>query len=516
MHRKNLTHEAGIGNKCIDYAGLYIIGVISLAYAMFYRNIAKVHIDLPFVKAPLFIGEAVFAACLCLFFIKWYRGRKSSNMCALLFWIYCGFVISKTAIGYCAWGPLALRHAVLFAYPLFAVMSYSFYRSGFFTPNRILAIVLPVILIFSYIYFHSYCLVAVLVLMLILIRAYPRKNIGYILTILLLSVFPYKYFFQTSRTFIASNLAAGLYMGLGLLYVSKVKTVYKVTACLVFVVFVLYGVFNICNRNEIRSIVAFGDMMKRYNEAESRICNREKTFVAPDLKVKLFNEETGWGHKVKEGSAEENPAALAAVVAASSAAPKEKPVSNNAVSPAKIVESKTKTESSAQKDALKENGSKKYVIDRYTKRFEDTPYENSLFRIFMWKDLIQELAVKRPVFGFDFGKPFRSRSLEVLYWGGSEWSRDGWVCMHNSYLDIIYRAGIPGILMVFSILASFLVLITRSFYMRSPTGILLTGILMNWLMAANFLEILEMPYSAIPLWSLFGMTAAYLFKDKYR
>ena len=137
-----------------------------------------------------------------------------------------------------------------------------------------------------------------------------------------------------------------------------------------------------------------------------------------------------------------------------------------------------------------------------------------MFRIFIWEDALKEIRDKHPIFGFDFGKPFRSRTLEILNWAATEWKADGWICMHNSYIDIIYRSGIIGIVMIVFILA--LVIRFTVFSMRkySLTGILLTGILVNWLIAANFIEILEMPYNAIPLWTLFGLTYAYLFKDE--
>jgi len=47
---------------------------------------------------------------------------------------------------------------------------------------------------------------------------------------------------------------------------------------------------------------------------------------------------------------------------------------------------------------------------------------------------------------------------------------------------------------------------------RSLTGVLLCGIIVNWFVAANFLLIFELPYTAIPIWTLYGMTFAYFQK----
>ena len=104
----------------------------------------------------------------------------------------------------------------------------------------------------------------------------------------------------------------------------------------------------------------------------------------------------------------------------------------------------------------------------------------------------------------------RSTSLEALRWGESEWSRDGWVGTHNSYLEMIYRAGIVGLLTILVMLGLLFIMIKKAIQYRSLTGVLLCGIIIDWFVAANFLLILELPYTAIPIWTLFGLTYAYV------
>jgi len=137
---------------------------------------------------------------------------------------------------------------------------------------------------------------------------------------------------------------------------------------------------------------------------------------------------------------------------------------------------------------------------------------NILFRIFIWRDILMQLREEKPLLGFDFGKPFRSKNLEILNWAAGDWKRDGWITAHNSYLHILYRAGIIGILFILTIFVVLFRMIRKSLHLQSINGLLLCGILINWLVAANFLVILELPYNAIPFWSLFGMTFAYLGK----
>jgi len=135
---------------------------------------------------------------------------------------------------------------------------------------------------------------------------------------------------------------------------------------------------------------------------------------------------------------------------------------------------------------------------------------NTLFRLFIWRDMLIELIREKPILGFNFGKPLRSISLEVLHWGESEWRRDGWIGAHNSYLNMIYKAGIVGLSAILAIFVVLCSMIKKSVQCKSVIGVFLCGIIISWLVAANFLLILELPYTAIPIWTLFGLTYAYV------
>ena len=128
--------------------------------------------------------------------------------------------------------------------------------------------------------------------------------------------------------------------------------------------------------------------------------------------------------------------------------------------------------------------------------------------------MIRELAQKKPILGFDFGKPFRSVSLEILNWGTVDWQRDGWIAPHNSYLHILYRAGVIGVVFIFAIFFGLFRMVGRFIQLKSIIGVLLCGIIIDWFVAANFLLILELPYTAIPIWSLYGITLAYCYKKE--
>lgn len=144
----------------------------------------------------------------------------------------------------------------------------------------------------------------------------------------------------------------------------------------------------------------------------------------------------------------------------------------------------------------------------------DTGMNNAVFRLLIWRDMLVELAHKKPLLGFHFGKPLRSVSLEILGWGWSNWGGQGWMPAHNSYLNIIYRAGIVGVLFLLTVFVVLFNMIREFIKSRSVIGILFCGVLINWFVAANFLLILELPYTAIPIWSLYGITLAYCYKKE--
>ncbi|MFH1777638.1 MAG: hypothetical protein ABH952_08805 [Candidatus Omnitrophota bacterium] len=135
---------------------------------------------------------------------------------------------------------------------------------------------------------------------------------------------------------------------------------------------------------------------------------------------------------------------------------------------------------------------------------ESPTYRNIVWRMFVWQDMFCEIISKRPFIGVDFGKPFRSISAEILVWD-TGLGRVGWLEPHNSYLHIIYRAGVAGGIFIIVLWGVFIRLVISVFKKRDIIGILLSTILFFWLVVANFEVIYELPYFAIPFCSLFGV-----------
>lgn len=128
---------------------------------------------------------------------------------------------------------------------------------------------------------------------------------------------------------------------------------------------------------------------------------------------------------------------------------------------------------------------------------------NIVWRLLVWEDVVREVVKKEAFFGIGFGKPFRSRNAEVLKWCKGEWV--GWLEPHNSYLHIIYRSGLVGILLIFLFVCLVVKRIIISITQKRVVGMLLMSVVVYWMVAGCFAVIFELPQFAIPFWILLGM-----------
>lgn len=130
-----------------------------------------------------------------------------------------------------------------------------------------------------------------------------------------------------------------------------------------------------------------------------------------------------------------------------------------------------------------------------------------LFRYLIWRDMIDDIIAERAVLGINMGKPQRSMRLEIVESAREEWSRDGWISPHNSWLHMIYRGGIVGLFIVLAVFWLFGRFVKSFVRARSIEGLLLASVTLYWLVIAFFSVFLELPYYAIPFWVLFGILA---------
>ena len=547
-------------DRFIDSLGLASIGFICFGYIVLGRPFAELHIQLSFLDFPIFIGEILLFLCLCLFLVKNKYHWTKINQRQMWFVAYFTFVIMKALYGYSQWGPLAFRDAALFYYPIFIMFGYSFYRKDFFTVKRTVSLSLLIIVMFFVRVYDDYWTLACFILAFILVCSLRTQWLKYILLAILVLVTPYKFLFQTSRMMMLANSIAMAYLMVAFYLILKIKRELKVAIFVLSAFLVIGGAMKFMDRNAARSIIGFEkikeafdaynvDVLKalgRYDAAHPKefqgvaVYNPNQPIFFNLYNPKKMQAELPGTPASSASTAVSEPSTVApgASTAVSKPSTVESPALTAVSEPATVAPGASTAasglapaQSSSQQTAVKlynpnafpflkahEDVARSVSMSVETGVMEKGPsgrdfdgaVVNALFRIFIWRDMLTELIREKPVLGFNFGKPLRSISVETLHWGESEWRRDGWIGAHNSYLDMIYRAGIVGLALI---LAAFIVLwamIKKSVQCRSVIGILLCATIINWFIAANFLLILELPYTAIPIWTLFGMTYAYV------
>jgi hypothetical protein len=488
----------------LDAFGLISIGIFSLGYVMHKRAFAELHIQLSFLNFPIFVGEILLFLCLIAFFLKSAMRLPKLNKWHGILFCYFGFVVFKALYGYWKWDALALRDAALLYYPVFAVLGYSFYRKDFFDLKKRLILPLVMVAVFISGLYDRYWLMTFFSLAFCLIYSYPNRTVQYVLSAAFLVFFPIRLVFYTARMMILGNTISILYVITCLYFVlnlsQKVKTVLLVCA----VCFLILGIYKLSNSYLVRSIVGFQKMGEIIRAYDAQIAKKLPNFKQEELgNPKIYN--PGQSELLEREPQEVN--SVLRVVAKKNAGGEVK--AENALQEGSIKKESIKKESIAVDIPVV--GVKTWHKDKEQALAEAqyATYSNSVFRLLIWRDMFREFLKEKPILGLDFGKPLRSISIEVLGLARNEWRRDGWIAAHNSYLHVIYRTGIVGVLLIGTLFIQLFRMVKEFMRRKSVIGILLSAAIINWLVATNFLLIWELPYTAIPFWSIVGITFAY-------
>ena len=535
----------------LDSFGLLSIGIISIGYVMFVRSFAELHIQLSFLDFPIFIGEILLFLCLCIFLLK--RDlRLEKKHC----WIigYFVFVVAKALYGYSRFGPLAFRNAALFYYPVFIILANSFYRRDFFDNKKNILCSAIMIFLFTGRGFNEYWLLTFFTFVFIFGYTYPNKIFKYLLLGVLFLGTPYKYFFATSRMMMVANFAVGIYLIIGFYLFLEIRKAIKVAIVILGASLILWMSFQFSDRNALVSIIrgdkiieAFKVCDMEFRERHEEIIRaeqegqlREKTKSNEVVRARIYNpelllipsdldEEKSVDVKERGGVSDDlakNTLTSFQLSKTQINDPKSEVSENlaknivtsrsnkvqtyNPSPPLSFKPFWTKEKPEVVREISDDKIGAEKVIEASQRRHIGAAYGNAVFRLIIWRDMLVELIREKPILGFNFGKPLRSITLETLRWGEGDWKRDGWIGAHNSFLHVIYRAGIIGVLAIGAVFVILFRMIRKSIQCKSVVGILLCGIIINWFVAANFLLILELPYTAIPIWSIFGITYAYV------
>lgn len=586
----------------IDRVGLMSMGLFSICYILFSSPFAELHIQLPFLDFPVFVGEILLFMCLVLFAVRCNLSPLKLNKWHYILIAYFLFIVVKGLLGYIVWGPMGLRDAALFYYFMFAVLGYYFYRKNFFAGKKFFVLVPFFIIAFIKVVSGSYLIywsLSGVLLTAAFILAYSDKQNRYLLWALFFFAIPYTRLFLTSRMMLVSNAVTVFYLILALFFVLRFNRMTKFFAGILCVFLFAFGIRAFSDPVRARTIVSFDKIAMTFHEYDKIIQSKISDFKMEEVKklelyqpegklsdydlvlkppvLQVVQEQT----ELAQGApAPQQEQAAAVTVGTASvladrgilsqlvqqhaefiepsqgkpASQQEQAVSvpggqalrsGTTVVPAKknlrsqavqeqmgVVELDQKSPGMVDQtlqpgptSILTEQGgpsSQQEIIGSVAVEQQpaprpyhfDTGMNNAVFRLLIWRDMLVELAHKKPLLGFYFGKPLRSVSLEILGWGWSNWGGQGWMPAHNSYLNIIYRAGIIGVLFLLTVFVVLFNMIREFIKSRSVIGILLCGVFINWFVAANFLLILELPYTAIPIWSLYGITLAYCYKKE--
>ncbi|MEI8011086.1 MAG: hypothetical protein WCI27_01205 [Candidatus Omnitrophota bacterium] len=502
----------------ISRLGLAMIFFYCIGVSFFFSDFAEMHMTFSFLPFPVFIGEIILFSCILLLLglSRWqkYLGFRTLLLLAL----YFGWVLLKALINYVHDGPLTCRNAALFYYPAFSVLAYCFYR-GAGVPRNVwvfLSLLGAGILFFKgMVFWYWWTYLMFFAVALLDIKSDLGRRAGWLFFIVIL-VLGSEYLYKGPRAHFVSVFFSIIFLvfSLGRLFIRRNFLLYGAGLLAAFGVF-MAGFTIFADKAAIVSLTSLNGNIAVYREKDRLYREKEASFVARDIAPHLYQPNDP--AVLPSTPVDSQPAVVPLVTSKTEALVKppagiaplagsrvQAPVTPE-VKHALVQENKGSPVMHQTVDMLRQVSASRVRETRELSLHES----NIVFRLFVWRDMARELIHEKAWFGFSFGKPQRSRSLEVLGWARGEWGRDGWITPHNSYFHIIYRAGILGfvfIIILFSVVSG----LVRDFMSRrSLTGILLAGALMYWLVLSNFFVILELPYNAILIWSLLGITCAY-------
>jgi len=161
--------------------------------------------------------------------------------------------------------------------------------------------------------------------------------------------------------------------------------------------------------------------------------------------------------------------------------------------------------------AAAQQGDEASGLAELTASFQDTPQQaNARWRLSFWKFLLEESA-RRPFIGVGFGRPSN------FEWNGIHYDRrtgdpqDPFdvIAPHNSFLNLLYRTGLPGFLALAAIMLLAVIRLVpvarRTRGEDKALAIWLLAAIAATTVAASFNVALEGPFMGIFFWAVLGL-----------
>jgi len=507
----------------VDAIGISLLSFFFIAYSIFSANFAKIHIRVSGFKAPVFIGELLLGICILLMAVKASMRKEPARWYHYAIGAYVVFVLAKALYGNTVWGALAFRNAALFYYPLFIVIGYYFYEDMLWVKRPFAAIALGVISLAFFLktpndYFcYTYVVLAAIFFSQIN-RRWVRLS-GYFLCI---ALFLINNPMNATKGMLVSLFVTFLYLGNRGWYLVKSRLsgqqmkIYVVSAVAALVIIAPHFFIKDATKKRAAVWMRLDKVLQQYRHYDNGIKDIQRQQVAlPQYPVKIF---TGTGAEIKlalnRSSQKQKPPATSLIQ--SHATPLNGPLAGNAIRNGDALKQEPVVINSSTAVYVQPQSIRGPVVERTRSGEED--FYNILWRMFVWKDMLGELLKSGNVFGIAFGKPFHSVSLEYSKykegtgWGTGDWV--GWLEPHNSYIHILYRSGIIGFFLIGVLWYGFAKIVRIFSRARNIKGILISSVLLYWFCLANFIVLFELPYFAIPFWTMCGFTLAYAVRQK--
>jgi len=273
------------GLFCVLWA-VYVAGCI-----LWGNDFAKIHVSFPGFPAPIFIGELLLLSGMLCTLPDILNSNSRVKKVILLFSTLL-FVV--TVMGFMRYGPLALRHAAMFAYLFFGFFLYQHSANtkiivliGF----MLYAVFLPIrfglpgstFCAFSVWAFVCYSLDTIL----------QRGSIGITKRLIGVAVFailtlPLYLLFHTARTFMIANCVSLLCLIGGISMIVRFSAMKRVIFSVFCLSIILACVYFFSDRNAVLSIVNFKDMGNKIELHNSEYERLKQGFVLQDVPVSIY------------------------------------------------------------------------------------------------------------------------------------------------------------------------------------------------------------------------------------
>ncbi len=272
--------------------GLGLIFFYCLAASKFAAYFAQIHLTLRFLPFPIFIGEILLFICLVLFLSVSRDAKLFNRRSIVLLGLYFGWVLVKALINYHYDGPLTLRNAALFYYPIFAVFAYCFYQKANISRKVLMSLALLAAGILFFKVMGDYYWWTYVTLFAIAVwntKSAKWRWFGWVF-LAVIFLLGKEYLYKGSRSHFVGVFGAVVFLifYFGALFAKRRDYVRLSILIFGFLFFILgFSVFS--NRNAVTSVTSLKRMINEYQAWDRLYQAKQGRFVPKKLTVRLYN-----------------------------------------------------------------------------------------------------------------------------------------------------------------------------------------------------------------------------------